>query len=50
MAEYGASTLKGENEPKIVATMLCGIASSQIDDRKIASQGWDRLIKRSCLL
>ncbi|MCP3414228.1 hypothetical protein NLM16_08960 [Bradyrhizobium brasilense] len=35
--------IEGENEPKIVATMLCGIASWQIDDRKIACQGWDRI-------
>lgn len=27
----------------IVATMLCGIASWQIDDKKIACQGWDRI-------
>jgi hypothetical protein len=30
-------------ESKIRATMLCGIASWQIDDRKIACQGWDRI-------
>jgi hypothetical protein len=29
-------------ESKIVATMLCGVASWQ-DDRKIACQGWDRI-------
>ncbi len=28
---------------KIVATMLCGVTSWQIDDRKIACQGWVRI-------
>jgi hypothetical protein len=32
-----------DEESKIVATMLCGVASWQIDDRKIACQGWDRI-------
>jgi hypothetical protein len=31
------------DEPKIVAMVLCGIASWQIDDTKIACQGWDRI-------
>ncbi|UPJ48685.1 hypothetical protein IVB30_37625 [Bradyrhizobium sp. 200] len=34
---------EGEHESKIVATMLCGIASWQIDDKNIACQGWDRI-------
>ena len=32
-----------EKESKIIATMLCGIASWQIDETKIACQGWDRI-------
>lgn len=32
-----------EQESKIVATMLCGIASWQIDQTHIACQGWDRI-------
>ena len=35
--------VEGEQESKIVATMLCGLASWQIDDNKIACQGWDRI-------
>jgi hypothetical protein len=35
--------IEGEQEPKIVATMLCGIATWQIDNTKIACQGWDRI-------
>jgi len=35
--------VENENESKIIATILCGIASWQIDDRKIACQGWDRI-------
>jgi hypothetical protein len=35
--------VEDEKESKIIATMLCGIASWQIDDRKIACQGWDRI-------
>jgi hypothetical protein len=35
--------VENENDTKIVATMLCGIASWQIDDMKIACQGWDRI-------
>jgi hypothetical protein len=29
--------------PKIASTMLCGIVSWQIDETKIACQGWDRI-------
>ncbi|WP_157450002.1 hypothetical protein [Bradyrhizobium sp. ARR65] len=32
-----------EKESRIVATVLCGIASWQIDDTNIACQGWDRI-------
>lgn len=32
-----------ERESQIVDTILCGVASWQIDDRKIACQGWDRI-------
>jgi hypothetical protein len=32
-----------ERQASIVATALCGIASWQIDDTKIACQGWDRI-------
>ncbi len=35
--------VENEKESKIIATMLCGVASWQIDDRKIACQGWDRI-------
>ena len=35
--------VEDEKESRIIATMLCGIASWQIDDRKIACQGWDRI-------
>jgi hypothetical protein len=35
--------VEDERSPKIIATMLCGVASWQIDDRKIACQGWDRI-------
>jgi hypothetical protein len=35
--------LEGENDAKIVAPVLCGIASWQIDATKIACQGWDRI-------
>jgi hypothetical protein len=35
--------VEDEKETKIVATMLCGIASWQIDGTKIACQGWDRI-------
>lgn len=35
--------VEDEKEPRIIATMLCGIASWQIDHRKIACQGWDRI-------
>jgi hypothetical protein len=35
--------VENESETKIVATMLCGIASWQIDDTRIACQGWDRI-------
>ena len=34
-----------EQGPRLVQTVLCGIASWQIDDRKIACQGWDRIDK-----
>src|ERR1019366_10243766 len=33
--------VEDEKESRVIATMLCGIASWQIDDRKIACQGWD---------
>jgi hypothetical protein len=35
--------VEGEKGPTIIGTMLCGVASWQIDDRKIACQGWDRI-------
>jgi hypothetical protein len=35
--------VEDENGPKLIATILCGVASWQIDDRKIACQGWDRI-------
>jgi hypothetical protein len=35
--------VEDEKESKIIATILCGVASWQIDDRKIACQGWDRI-------
>ena len=35
--------VEDEIESKIIATTLCGIVSWQIDDRKIACQGWDRI-------
>ncbi|MGJ5177432.1 hypothetical protein ACQR16_05930 [Bradyrhizobium oligotrophicum] len=35
--------VENENETKIVATMLCGIASWQMDETRIACQGWDRI-------
>jgi hypothetical protein len=35
--------VENENETKIVAAMLCGIASWQIDATRIACQGWDRI-------
>ena len=35
--------VEDEKESKIIGAMLCGIASWQIDDRKIACQGWDRI-------
>jgi hypothetical protein len=35
--------VEGAEESKIIATMLCGVVSWQIDDRKIACQGWDRV-------
>ncbi|TFV37105.1 hypothetical protein E4K66_20605 [Bradyrhizobium frederickii] len=35
--------VEDESETKIVATMLCGLASWQIDDTRIACQGWDRI-------
>jgi hypothetical protein len=35
--------VEDDKESKIVATMLCGIASWQIDDTHIACQGWDRI-------
>ncbi len=35
--------VESETETKIVATMLCGIASWQIDGTQIACQGWDRI-------
>jgi hypothetical protein len=34
---------ENEKETKIVGTMLCGIASWQIDDTQLACQGWDRI-------
>jgi hypothetical protein len=35
--------VEDEKESNIIATMLCGIASWQIDQRNIACQGWDRI-------
>jgi hypothetical protein len=35
--------VEDEKESDIIATMLCGIASWQIDQRNIACQGWDRI-------
>jgi hypothetical protein len=35
--------VEDEKESEIVATMLCGIVSWQIDDTKVACQGWDRI-------
>lgn len=35
--------IEDEKESTIIATMLCGVASWQIDDLKIACQGWDRI-------
>jgi|GEM_PF-6334958 len=35
--------VENECETNIVAAVLCGIASWQIDDTKIACQGWDRI-------
>jgi hypothetical protein len=35
--------VESEVETKIVATMLCGVASWQIDKTQIACQGWDRI-------
>ena len=35
--------VEDEIKSKIIATTLCGIVSWQIDDRKIACQGWDRI-------
>jgi hypothetical protein len=35
--------IEDEKEARIIATMLCGIASWQIDNRKIGCQGWDRI-------
>lgn len=32
-----------EKGPKLIRTMLCGVASWQIDDKKITCQGWDRI-------
>lgn len=34
---------ENETDSQIVTTVLCGIATWQIDDRKIACQGWDRI-------
>jgi hypothetical protein len=34
---------EGENETKIVGTMLCGVVSWQIDETHLACQGWDRI-------
>lgn len=35
--------VEDQNESKIVATTLCGVASWQIDGTRIACQGWDRI-------
>lgn len=35
--------VEDEKGCKLVGTMLCGVASWQIDERKIACQGWDRI-------
>jgi hypothetical protein len=35
--------IEDEIDSKVIARSLCGIASWQIDDTKIACQGWDRI-------
>jgi len=35
--------VEGETSSTIIGTMLCGVASWQITDRKIACEGWDRI-------
>ncbi len=35
--------VEAETSSAIIGTMLCGVASWQINDRKIACQGWDRI-------
>ena len=35
--------VEDEKRNTIIGAMLCGVASWQIDDRKIACQGWDRI-------
>jgi hypothetical protein len=35
--------VEDENTSKISTTMLCGVTSWQVDERKIACQGWDRI-------
>ncbi|GLR89823.1 hypothetical protein GCM10007857_65370 [Bradyrhizobium iriomotense] len=35
--------VEDDKESRIVATVLCGIASWQIDDTNIACQRWDRI-------
>ena len=35
--------VEDEKKSSVVATMLCGIASWQIDATNIACQGWDRI-------
>jgi hypothetical protein len=35
--------VEDEKSSTIIQTMLCGVASWQIDDTKIACQGWDRI-------
>jgi hypothetical protein len=35
--------IEDKMESRIITTMLCGIASWQIDNRQIACQGWDRI-------
>ena len=35
--------VESEKETKVVEAMLCGVTSWQIDDTKLACQGWDRI-------
>jgi hypothetical protein len=40
---WRAYFVDGQDGPRLVETVLCGVASYQIDSRKIACQGWDRI-------